>query len=107
MAFIGVRALAEGILQDTTEDLRVQCSRVDQAFSRRCEELVEAKTHLEVKLAQVDGQMDQVLLRQIKSLIGWFSFCLCVPVCRFWSRLVTRRQTLCLWNRPFTTKTPR
>lgn len=54
MALIGVRALAEGILQDTTEDLRVQCSRVDQAFSRRCEELVEAKTQLEGKLAQVD-----------------------------------------------------
>uniref|UniRef100_H2SQQ8 Tektin n=1 Tax=Takifugu rubripes TaxID=31033 RepID=H2SQQ8_TAKRU len=52
-----LRALAEGILQDTTEDLRVQCSRVDQAFSRRCEELVEAKTQLEVKLAQILEQI--------------------------------------------------
>lgn len=51
--FVCVRALAERVLQDTTEDLRVQCSRVDQAFSQRCVELTEAKTQLEMKLAQV------------------------------------------------------
>lgn len=52
-AFVGARALAEQILQDTTEDLRVQCSRVEQAFSQRCLELTEAKIQLEMKLTQV------------------------------------------------------
>lgn len=53
MLFVCVRALAERVLQDTAEDLRVQCSRADQAFSQRCVELTEAKTQLEMKLAQV------------------------------------------------------
>lgn len=60
-ASVGVRALAERVLQDTTEDLRVQCSRVDQAFSHRCVELAEAKTQLETKLAQVDGRWTKYL----------------------------------------------
>lgn len=50
------RALVERILQDTTEDLRAQCSRVDRALSQRCEELTEAKSLLETKLAQVSRQ---------------------------------------------------
>lgn len=66
MAFVGVRALAEHVLQDTTEDLRVQCSRVDQAFSHRCVELAEAKTQLETKLAQVDGQRDKIFILRMK-----------------------------------------
>lgn len=45
--------LVERMLQDTTDDLRDQCSIVDAAFSQRCEELIEAKTELEMKLAQV------------------------------------------------------
>lgn len=53
MVCIGARALAEQVLQDTTEDLRVQCSRVEQAFSQRCVELTEAKIQLETKLTQV------------------------------------------------------
>lgn len=72
MAFIGVRALAESILQDTTEDLRVQCSRVDQAFSRRCEELLEAKTQLEVKLAQVDGWSKHFYDASWRFICCWF-----------------------------------
>ncbi|GAA6233578.1 tektin-4-like [Lates japonicus] len=52
-----LRLLVERVLQDTTEDLRVQCSRVDRAFSQRCEELIEAKTQLEMKLAQVLEQI--------------------------------------------------
>ncbi|KAM3622544.1 uncharacterized protein V6R79_000088 [Siganus canaliculatus] len=52
-----LRLLVERILQDTTEDLRVQCSRVDQAFSQRCVELIEAKTQLEMTLAQVLEQI--------------------------------------------------
>lgn len=72
MAFLGVRALAEGILQDTTEDLRVQCSRVDQAFSRRCEELVEAKTQLEAKLAQVVGWTKHFYDASLRFIGCWF-----------------------------------
>lgn len=60
MVFTGVRALAEQILQDTTEDLRVQCSRVEQAFSQRCVELTEAKIQLEMKLNQVGRGKDEI-----------------------------------------------
>lgn len=60
MVFTGVRALAEQILQDTTEDLRVQCSRVEQAFSQRCVELTEAKIQLEMKLNQVGRGKDGI-----------------------------------------------
>lgn len=56
MLLVCVRALVERVLQSTTEDLRVQCSRVDQAFSQRCVELTEAKIQLEMKLAQVNIQ---------------------------------------------------
>ncbi|CAG06064.1 unnamed protein product, partial [Tetraodon nigroviridis] len=54
-----LRALAEQILQDTTEDLRVQCSRVEQAFSQRCLELTEAKIQLEMKLTQILEQIGE------------------------------------------------
>ncbi|XP_035492609.2 tektin-4 isoform X2 [Scophthalmus maximus] len=52
-----LRMLVEQLLLDTTEDLRVQCSGVDRAFSQRCVELIEAKTQLEMKLAEVLGQI--------------------------------------------------
>ncbi|XP_041641036.1 tektin-4 [Cheilinus undulatus] len=52
-----LRVLVEHVLQDTTEDLRVQCSSVDRAFSQRCEELIEAKTQLESKLTQTLEQI--------------------------------------------------
>ncbi|XP_070781682.1 LOW QUALITY PROTEIN: tektin-4 [Enoplosus armatus] len=52
-----LRVLVERVLQDTTEDLRVQCSSVDRAFSQRCVELIEAKTQLELKLAQTLEQI--------------------------------------------------
>lgn len=57
--FVCVRLLVERVLQDTTEDLRAQSSSVDRAFSQRCAELIEAKTQLEMKLAQVDRQTDK------------------------------------------------
>jgi len=50
------RLLVEQVLQDTTEDLEFQCSSVDRAFSRRVQELIEAKTQMETKLAQVEKQ---------------------------------------------------
>lgn len=49
-----VRMLVERVLLETTEDLRAQRSSVDQAFSQRCEELIEAKTNLELLHTQVD-----------------------------------------------------
>ncbi|XP_008304952.1 tektin-4, partial [Stegastes partitus] len=52
-----LRVLVERLLQDTTEDLRVQCSTVNRAFSQRCAELIEAKTQLEMKLAQILEQI--------------------------------------------------
>ncbi|XP_047434655.1 tektin-4 [Mugil cephalus] len=52
-----LRVLVEQMLRDTTEDLRVQCSSVDRAFSQRCVELIEAKTQLEMKLAQILEQI--------------------------------------------------
>ncbi|XP_042341483.1 tektin-4 [Plectropomus leopardus] len=52
-----LRVLVERVLQDTSEDLRVQCSTVDRAFSQRCEELIEAKTQLEMRLAQILEQI--------------------------------------------------
>lgn len=51
--FVCPRRLVEQVLQDTTDDLRDQCSSVDQAFSQRCMELIQAKTQLETKLAKV------------------------------------------------------
>ncbi|XP_044201519.1 tektin-4 [Thunnus albacares] len=52
-----LRLLVEQVLLDTTDDLRVQCSSVDQAFSQRCGELIEAKTQLEMKLTQTLEQI--------------------------------------------------
>uniref|UniRef100_UPI0037E7D91F tektin-4 n=1 Tax=Semicossyphus pulcher TaxID=241346 RepID=UPI0037E7D91F len=52
-----LRMLVERVLQDTTDDLRHQCSCVDRAFSQRCVELIEAKTQLEMKLAQILEQI--------------------------------------------------
>nr|XP_020451627.1 tektin-4 isoform X2 [Monopterus albus] len=56
-ATYSLRLLVERVLQDTTEDLRVQCSNVDRAFSQRCAELIEAKTQLEMKRVKVLEQI--------------------------------------------------
>ncbi len=47
-----LRRLIERVLQETSEDLRVQCAAVDRAFNQRCMELSQAKTQLELHLAQ-------------------------------------------------------
>ncbi|XP_013883313.1 tektin-4 [Austrofundulus limnaeus] len=52
-----LRMLVERMLQDTTDDLTDQCSMVDRAFSQRCEELIEARTELELKLSQILEQI--------------------------------------------------
>ncbi|CAB1344349.1 unnamed protein product [Coregonus sp. 'balchen'] len=56
-ASVELRLLVERVLQETAEDLRVQCSNVDQAFSQRCLQLTEAKTQLELHLTQI---LDQI-----------------------------------------------
>lgn len=48
-----LRQLIGHVLQDTSEDLRTQCARVDEAFNQRCRELTEAKVQLEIHLSQV------------------------------------------------------
>ncbi|KAG7485263.1 hypothetical protein JOB18_006551 [Solea senegalensis] len=52
-----LRMLVEQVLRDTTEDLRAQCSSVDQAFSQRCVEMKEAKAQLEIRLTEVLEQI--------------------------------------------------
>ncbi|XP_037618284.1 tektin-4 [Sebastes umbrosus] len=52
-----LRLLVEQVLQDTTDDMRVQCSSVDRAFSQRCGELIEAKAQLEMKHTQILEQI--------------------------------------------------
>ncbi|XP_056265657.1 tektin-4 [Pseudoliparis swirei] len=61
-----LRLLVERVLQDTTHDLRVQCSSVDRAFLQRCAELIEAKTQLEIKHTQVLEQIGA----QERSIVG-------------------------------------
>ncbi|XP_071783818.2 tektin-4 [Centroberyx gerrardi] len=45
--------LVERVLQETSQDLRAQCSRVDWAFSQRCAELIAAKEQLDTHLTQI------------------------------------------------------
>lgn len=80
MVFAAVRALAEQVLQDTTEDLRVQCSRVEQAFSQRCAELTEAKIQLEMKLAQVDQVKDEAVFILHGNYLIHVVACHCVQI---------------------------
>ncbi|XP_004066201.1 tektin-4 [Oryzias latipes] len=61
-----LRALVEEMLRETTEDLINQRSTVDGAFSQRCQELLEAKTELQIKLTQVLQQIGE----QEKNIVG-------------------------------------
>ncbi|KAJ0033237.1 hypothetical protein NQD34_000344, partial [Periophthalmus magnuspinnatus] len=56
-ATYSLRMLVERVVEDTTRDMRVQCASVDQAFSQRCDELIQAKTQLENKHAQILEQI--------------------------------------------------
>lgn len=53
LASVNLRELIECILQDTAEDLRLQCDAVNLAFGRRCEELEDARHKLEYHLRKV------------------------------------------------------
>uniref|UniRef100_A0A667Z8X5 Tektin n=1 Tax=Myripristis murdjan TaxID=586833 RepID=A0A667Z8X5_9TELE len=54
-----LRRLVERVLQETSQDLQAQCSRVDRAFSQRCAELIAAKAHLEQHLTQQIGVQEK------------------------------------------------
>ncbi|XP_063058663.1 tektin-4 [Engraulis encrasicolus] len=56
-ASVELRQLIGRVLLDTSEDLRAQCSTVDQAFKQRCQELTEAKIQLEIHLSEVLQQI--------------------------------------------------
>ncbi|XP_033828089.1 tektin-4 isoform X2 [Periophthalmus magnuspinnatus] len=56
-ATYSLRMLVERVVEDTTRDMRVQCASVDQAFTQRCDELIQAKTQLENKHAQILEQI--------------------------------------------------
>ncbi|XP_020787174.1 tektin-4 [Boleophthalmus pectinirostris] len=56
-ATYSLRMLVERVVEDTTRDMRVQCASVDQAFAQRCDELIEARTQLETKHAQILEQI--------------------------------------------------
>uniref|UniRef100_A0A8D2LMM1 Tektin n=2 Tax=Varanus komodoensis TaxID=61221 RepID=A0A8D2LMM1_VARKO len=60
LASINLRALVDNILHDTTEDLRMQCDVVNQAFAQRCEEMEDAthklEHHLQKTLKEIGEQ---------------------------------------------------
>uniref|UniRef100_A0A663F9R4 Tektin n=1 Tax=Aquila chrysaetos chrysaetos TaxID=223781 RepID=A0A663F9R4_AQUCH len=53
LASINLRALIDNILHDVSEDLRMQCAAVNEAFAKRCEELDDAKHKLEHHLKKI------------------------------------------------------
>ncbi|XP_061065383.1 tektin-4 [Eubalaena glacialis] len=60
LASVNLRKLIDCILQDTSEDLRLQCDAVNLAFGRRCEELEDARHKLEHHLRKTLQEiMDQ------------------------------------------------
>ncbi|XP_073716296.1 tektin-4 [Misgurnus anguillicaudatus] len=54
-----LRQLCDQVLQDVSEDLRAQCAAVDLAFNQRCMEQNQAKTQLELQLAQILEQIGE------------------------------------------------
>ncbi|KAF1607848.1 UNVERIFIED_CONTAM: Tektin-4, partial [Eudyptes pachyrhynchus] len=53
LASINLRALIDNILHDVSEDLRMQCAAVNEAFAKRCEELDDTKHKLEHHLKKI------------------------------------------------------
>ncbi|KAM7333143.1 hypothetical protein ACRRTK_006463 [Alexandromys fortis] len=64
LASVNLRKLIDCILRDTAEDLRLQCDAVNMAFSRRCEELDDARHklqyHMQKTLREITDQEHQV-----------------------------------------------
>ncbi|XP_019744606.1 tektin-4 isoform X2 [Hippocampus comes] len=63
-----ISELVQQVLLDTTKDLRVQCSNVDQAFLQRCAEQMDAKIQLEMQfketLEQIGAQERNIVALQ-------------------------------------------
>ncbi|NXT38655.1 TEKT4 protein, partial [Pelecanoides urinatrix] len=57
LASINLRALIDNILHDVSEDLRMQCATVNEAFAKHCEELDDTKHKLEHHLKKVVKQI--------------------------------------------------
>ncbi|KAM9261327.1 tektin-4 [Cariama cristata] len=53
LASINLRALINNILRDVSEDLRMQCAAVNEAFAKRCGELDETKYKLDHHLKKI------------------------------------------------------
>ncbi|NWY62683.1 TEKT4 protein, partial [Chionis minor] len=53
LASINLRALIDNILHDISEDMRMQCAAVNEAFAKNCEELNDAKHKLEHHLKKI------------------------------------------------------
>ncbi|NXL84623.1 TEKT4 protein, partial [Alectura lathami] len=53
LASINLRTLIDTILHDVSEDLRTQCAAVNEAFTKRCEELDDTKHKLEYHLKNI------------------------------------------------------
>ncbi|NXL63784.1 TEKT4 protein, partial [Chordeiles acutipennis] len=69
LASISLRTLIDNILHDVSQDLRMQCAAVNEAFAKHCEELDDAKLKLEHHLKQIlkeigDQEADIAALKQ-------------------------------------------
>lgn len=64
MASIQLRQLIDNILEDSSRDMREQCDSVDVNFTKRIEEMEDAKTKLEENLKKVNTWLckEQILL---------------------------------------------
>ncbi|KAM6407566.1 tektin-4 [Rhynochetos jubatus] len=57
LASINLRVLIDNILHDVSEDLRMQCAAVNEAFAKHCEELFDTKHKLEYHLKNILEQI--------------------------------------------------
>lgn len=57
---VDLRSLVDGILQQTSNDMRKQCSEVNFAFQKRINETKDAKSKMEDHLNKVVGQIKEI-----------------------------------------------
>lgn len=60
MASIQLRQLIDNILEDTSRDMREQCDTVDVNFTKRIEEMEDAKTKMEENLQKICDEITQM-----------------------------------------------
>lgn len=66
-ASINLRALIDNILHDVSEDLRMQCAAVNEAFAKHLEELDDTKHKLEHHLKKVSVIFEMLVTGMIAS----------------------------------------